>query len=341
MRYLRQDILAVGLDMFRHRVARNGFYSEGMPGHHLSAVACTFHGYALDGFGFHAELRRPCVIFEYLLEFGVLVPASFVHSVESLSVFSWPVIDFQLAVVGYLEFVGGLANLCVGLDLGLGFEVFLWHLEAIVPQGIFAGGYALAFLPIVNDVFFQRTFGQFPERYGAPRRQVGVSTGGVGDDHLMPTLGMFEVIVDPFFFHESRGEVEVGFPVLDTVITIFVIAFQLELDVQTFEYLFENISDFDVLEDSTLGPAGPQPKEGNDLHVELGKFGSAFSLAESTANSIEESLVGVGHLECDRDGLAEDLVESDLSDLVVGRKQFQMVVEELRNAFASGKPFQK
>src|SRR5262249_25628786 len=95
-----------------------------------------------------------------------------------------------------------------------------------------------------------------------------VSAGLVGQDERVLAVFMLEEVKDTLFFHKAADEVEVGLPVLHTIIALSIAGIQLKLvirEAEILEYLFNDLRRRLLLEDAAVGGARQEPQPGHHL----------------------------------------------------------------------------
>src|ERR1041385_2512392 len=109
---------------------------------------------------------------------------------------------------------------------------------------------------------------------GIVTRERVMGADGIGDDQRVLTVLMLEVVIKTFLFHEPADEIEVGFPVLNAVLPLFVTARQFQFVIAepvVFEDVLDNVRHGHLLENAAIGCAGEKPKPGNDRGAILSK----------------------------------------------------------------------
>ena len=125
--------------------------------------------------------------------------------------------------------------------------------ERVVPESGFTGAKSLRFFPGVddNDILDTGDVGIVIE--SGAMGEFLVRGGGVGDNHDMIGLFMFEEVLDTFLFHQAAGEIKIGFPVLGAVVAWLIRALELEGDGEADEDQFKDIGDAFLLKNAALG----------------------------------------------------------------------------------------
>src|SRR5262245_36381768 len=132
------------------------------------------------------------------------------------------------------------------------------QLEAMVPESYLATGELLGLAQFEDMVSLRHRPGVgmgISQLCG----QVSMGARTVGHNHLVAAVGVLEKVIDPFLFHCAAGEVEVRFPILDTIVARLKGPLQFELHVQAGEYFLENLRNAFVLKDATLCASSQQP----------------------------------------------------------------------------------
>ena len=201
------------------------------------------------------------------------------------------------------------------------------QLEGVVPERVFAGRELLHLAPVVDDVPVLDDIGKvLVGDLAAGQRRMALRR--VADRHLVAAVGVREIVVDPLFFHQPAGEVEVGFAVLHAVIARLKRARQVEVQVETVEHHLEDVGHRLVLEDPALGTLRPQPETRHDFHAIADKLAVALALGDAAADSIEVALLATRHLQTRRHRLPEQLVEGHV--LVGLGKEVELIAEQTR-----------
>ena len=305
---------------------------EFMPGHHAAEVGASFDGKARDGFLLHADADSAFVVFVDFLEFAGLFAAAGGHAVVALGVGARVVVDFEF-VVGDGELVLGGAYGDVGKNCILGFEVFVGHLEAVVPEGDFTAAEGLHLFPILYffDIFAAAVYFRildFVEMGG-----IGMGGGSVGENEFVAIFGGFEEVEDAFFLHEAGYEGEVGFAVLDAVVAFFERSLNFVGGVDAGEDLFQDFRDGHLLEDAALVDAGEKPEKGDNFEAIGGVVEAASAAGGTIDDAVEVAKAGVVESMGDRHRLADEFREIDA--VGVAGEGFNFVGEESGYRFAA------
>jgi hypothetical protein len=88
--------------------------------------------------------------------------------------------------------------------------------------------------------------------------------------HYVLSLLVAKIVVDTFFFHQSRNKVEIRLPVLDAIVSRTEVAIEAEFKVvkaEIFENLLDNVGNLLVLEAPALGGPGKKPEPRNHFGV--------------------------------------------------------------------------
>jgi hypothetical protein len=113
------------------------------------------------------------VVLEDLLDLRRLLASALADAVETLGVCAREVVELELRVGGELQLVARLPGRDRGLDLGVGFQVLVGQLEAVVPERHLARAQLLGLLPGRDAVLLA---GSPPDRLedeiARPRRKV-------------------------------------------------------------------------------------------------------------------------------------------------------------------------
>jgi hypothetical protein len=126
-------------------------------------------------------------------------------------------------------------------------------------------------------------------------------------------LLVLKEVVNPFLFHEPTHEIEVGFPVLDAIVTRRIIAGQAELkfsNAATFENILKNLWHGFVLENTTIGIAREQPEPWHNGGAIL-RIIPVGGYLRKTADVPMEISLALGSLQADASFLADDIVKVD------------------------------
>src|SRR5260221_351763 len=98
----------------------------------------------------------------------------------------------------------------------------------------------------------------------------------VAKDQFVAFIGMFEEIINAFLFQEAADEIEICFPVLNTVFpggVAFSVDSPLEISMKivAFENVFNNLRPSLVLVNLAIGGPGKKPQPGPDIGVIAGE----------------------------------------------------------------------
>ena len=127
----------------------------------------------------------------------------------------------------------------------------------------------------------------------------------IGNNHLMLSVRMLEVIINSFFFHQARSKIEIGFAVLNTVIARFISFLQFVFDLKTRKNLLQNIRHADLLKNSALDFLRQKPDVRNDRDVIIRKTNIAVALRKFIDHSGKFALRTVFRRNKDRHALSD------------------------------------
>ena len=155
----------------------------------------------------------------------------------------------------------------------LGAQVFRRGLEVEIIERVGAGQQLLAGIPRRDAV---------PHHGHATGAGIGnllvlqpglVATRGVADDHLVPTVLVPEEVEHAFVLHQPADEVEIGLPVLHTVVALLVGLSELECVVAEplfLQHVVDDLLGVLVLEDAAVGGSGQEPEPGHEHQFVVG-----------------------------------------------------------------------
>ena len=125
---------------------------------------------------------------------------------------------------------------------------------------------------------------------------------------------MFEVVEDPFFFHQTRHEIESGFVVLNTVVTFLIRGFQIVAEISETEIrkdAFDDLGHALVLENTTVGGFRKQPEPRVYVREETRQPKVGLLLDKPAHNAVEMMLGVVAKVECYSHGFADNRLKVD------------------------------
>ena len=131
------------------------------------------------------------------------------------------------------------------IDVGR-FEILVGHLEAMIPQAVFARPHLLRLLPADDPILMQAGIAQpleVVERDLRPARQVAEAAGVVGQHHRVVGVGVLEEVEDPFLFHQPRGKLKIRLVILHAIVAGIERALNLGLIVIAGQHGGENVGD--------------------------------------------------------------------------------------------------
>ncbi len=214
----------------------------------------------------------------------------------------------------------------------LGFKMVGGDFKAVVPQSTFAGTDFLDFLPLRDAHFGADAAGGFfvnRRRFPRHRRMLGA----IGHRHHMIAVGVLEEIVNPFFFHQAAGEIEVRLAILHTEIPWIIGPGEFVTEIEPGKHMFENIGHRKVLKNSALDSFREQPELRHHLGAEVEKIFIAPALAEAPDDAVEIARAAVHLVNFHRDALPDDGVEGDGIGEI--RNQGKVELEKMRNLLAT------
>src|ERR1700730_8114939 len=110
-----------------------------------------------------------------------------------------------------------------------------------------------------------------------------VSAEGIRQHQRMRGIRVCEVVIDALVLHEPLDEVQIGFPILGTVLANPVIPGQRILEIGAAvvaEYLLDDIRNSLLLENAAVGPLAEEPQPGHALRAVAGVTAEASMLLE-------------------------------------------------------------
>jgi hypothetical protein len=167
----------------------------------------------------------------------------------------------------------------------------------------------------------------------------------VGDNHFVRAARVLEVIINSFFFHQSRGESKIRFAILHAVIAFLESALNLVNHLKAGENFLENIGHGDMLENPALNVLRQHPDGGHNRRVVIRKTRVAVALRKTIDDTVKRAGVSISLI----DGGGHRLTENFL--YVDGRgfktlarflaKQFDVNPKKLGKSFGDFHSFQK
>jgi len=155
----------------------------------------------------------------------------------------------------------------------------------------------------------------------------------VGENQDVLAFLVLKIIVDTFFFHQPRNEVEIRLAVLNAIVTRSETAVKAKLEIlkpEVRENLLDDIGSFLVLKDPAIGRTRQEPQP----RYHLGAIGSQAAALRALRKSADETVpVALGAVRIENtqgDVLSDDIVEVDRIAL---RQQIEVEMEELRDRF--------
>ena len=106
-------------------------------------------------------------------------------------------------------------------------------------------------------------------------------------------------IIDAFFFHQPRDEIEITFAILNAVVPFteaaagsVTVVDQVGIVASQFrEYLLDDLRRRKVLENAAIHALGEQPSPGNNFGAEMCEPAIAVALRKASDDSVKEALI--------------------------------------------------
>ncbi len=149
----------------------------------------------------------------------------------------------------------------------------------------------------------------FVSHFLRPDRKRGVGLGGVGDHHLVTAGCVLEEIEKTFLFHQPTGEMEIGLPVLNAVLSGIERTLNLKDNIEPFQDLLQDVRHRQLLKDARLSPFRQQPKRRNDFQLVVGKRGVAFALRNARADTVVVADFLAGNFDFNGDRITNEFLE--------------------------------
>ena len=127
-----------------------------------------------------------------------------------------------LAVIKFVVLAGIIVKFMIGLDIlaidvRWSLKIRLRRLEVVIVQDVVARLHFLHHRPFFNTLEIYHSYTFLVKRHVGVARERGVAAIAISQDEGVSALGMLEIIINPFLFHQPADEVEIGLAILNAV----------------------------------------------------------------------------------------------------------------------------